>query len=214
MKKMPSRKSKRISIVKSMLQSSKKPYEDLFRSIEITNSRLNKLAKRKELGHYASKKLLRNIRISPVASYDKKSKTIKIAKSSKLNANQARLLNKELKSFLNSKTSNAKNIKRIRQETMQKVKDKLGRITNQDISKSDVEEFYTLTNDKDYKYFVDFIDPSEFYALVSEAKSRDMSEDEFIELLKQYMTISDESALNKATELYDKYVKNEIMEIL
>ena len=201
------RKSKRISIVKSMLQSSKQPYEDLFQTIKITNSRLTKLAKRKELGHYASKKLLRTIRISPIASFDKKSKTIKIAKSSKLTANQARLLDKQLKSFLNSKTSNAKNIKQIRQETMQKVQDKLGRITNQDISKSDVEEFYALTNDKDYKYFIDFVDPSEFYALVSEAKSKDMSEDEFIELLKQYMTISDESTRNKAIALYDKYVR-------
>lgn len=197
---------KAISALKSTIN--KTPEVDSLTTIlNITNAKLRKLKKFGEFNTYASKRLVKQLETMESVGVDKKTKTIKIDKLSKLSPSQRRLLSKTLVNFNKAKTSTAKNIKKVREETKQKVQKELSNITDKKISKSDVDSFYSLANDSDYKYFTDYISPSEMYLLVTEGKNRNYDENQFTELLSNYVTFADENARNKAINLYNKYVR-------
>ena len=185
------------------------PANKLLRSIEMTNRKLNRLEAAAMYNKYASKKLLRTIRNESPIKYNK-DKSAKVTVNVKqLTPSQIRYYQKVFTSFLESKTSTTIGIKDKETKTRAKLKQSLSEITDEDISEQDVEDFYTLVEDNDFRYLADKIGDSDIYILVNEAKSRDLDEGGFTKMLEQYMTVNTKEARDAASNLYKKYVIGE-----
>ena len=182
------------------------PADKLLRSIEMTNRKLNRLESAGEYNKYASKKLLQRIRNESLVKYNKGKRVKVTVNVKKLNPTQIRYYQKVFNSFLESKTSSAFGIKDVESKTHAKLKQSLSEIRDEDLSDQEVEDFYTLVEDNDFRYFADKIGDSDIYILVNEAKSRDLKKRPFYEMLKQYMTINTKEARDAARRLYEKYV--------
>lgn len=185
------------------------PAEKLLRSIEMTNRKLNRLEAAGLYNKYASKKLLRTIRNESPIRYNK-GKAAKVTVNVKqLNASQIRYYQKVFNTFLESKTSTTTGIKDKELKTRAKLKQSLSEITDEDITEQDVEDFYSLVEDNDFRYLADKIGDSDIYILVNEAKSRDLDESGFTNMLEQYMTVNTKEARDAASNLFNKFVLGE-----
>lgn len=185
------------------------PADKLLRSIEMTNRKLNRLEAAGLYNKYASKKLLRTIRNESPIKYNKGKASKVTVNVKQLNASQIRYYQKVFTSFLESKTSTTIGIKDKELKTRAKLKQSLSEITDEDITEQDVEDFYTLVEDNDFRYLADKIGDSDIYILANEAKSRDLDESGFINMLEQYMTVNTKEARDAASNLYTKFVIGE-----
>ena len=120
--------------------------------------------------------------------------------------NQSRYYAKTLREFRTAKTSTPLGIKETRRKAEEKLKQSLGNITNKTITTKDVDDFYSIVSDADYKKIVEKIPPSEFYVIVTTAKRNSYNEEQFIDLLSSYVTDSDEDLRNIAKRLFKKFV--------
>lgn len=185
------------------------PADKLLRSIEMTNRKLNRLESAGVYGKYASKKLLRTIRNESPIKYNMGKRVKVTVNVKKLNPSQIRYYQKVFNTFLESKTSTSIGIKDKESKAREKLKQSLSEITDEDISEQDVEDFYTLVEDNDFRYLADKIGDSDIYILVNEAKSRDLDEEGFTKMLEQYMTVNTKEARDAASNLYNKFVIGE-----
>lgn len=185
------------------------PADKLLRSIEMTNRKLNRLESAGVYNKYASKKLLRTIRNESPIKYNKGKRVKVTVNVKKLNPSQIRYYQKVFNTFLESKTSTSIGIKDKESKAREKLKQSLSEITDEDISEQDVEDFYTLVEDNDFRYLADKIGDSDIYILVNEAKSRDLDESGFVNMLEQYMTVNTKEARDAASNLYNKFVIGE-----
>ena len=185
------------------------PADKLLRSIEMTNRKLNRLESAGIYNKYASKKLLRTIRNESLVKYNKGKRVKVTVNVKKLNPSQIRYYQKVFNTFLESKASTSIGIKDKESKAREKLKQSLSEITDEDISEQDVEDFYTLVEDNDFRYLADKIGDSDIYILVNEAKSRDLDEEGFTNMLEQYMTVNNKEARDAASNLYNKFVIGE-----
>ena len=177
-------------------------------SIERTNRKLKSLQSSGLLGKYASKELISALKNNPNVIFDKskKNQIIKL-KTSDISPSQARYLQKSLKKFIQNKTSTPVGIMDVRSRSRETLKETLTQLTDDVITDSDLEDFYDLVVDDDYKYFADKVpDSLEIFILINEAKEQNLSEEGFVELLKKYMTLNSQEAREKASRLYNKWV--------
>lgn len=185
------------------------PADKLLRSIEMTNRKLNRLESAGVYNKYASKKLLRTIRNESLVKYNKGKRAKVTVNVKKLNPSQIRYYQKVFNTFLESKTSTSIGIKDKESKAREKLKQSLSEINDEDISEQDVEDFYTLVEDNDFRYLADKIGDSDIYILVNEAKSRDLDEEGFTKMLEQYLTVNTKEARDAASNLYNKFVIGE-----
>lgn len=185
------------------------PADKLLRSIEMTNRKLNRLESAGVYNKYASKKLLRTIHNESPIKYNKGKRVKVTVNVKKLNPSQIRYYQKVFNSFLESKTSSPIGIENKQVKTREKLKQSLSEITDNDISDQDIEDFYDLVENEDFRYLADKIGDSDIYILVNEVKSRELDESGFINMLEQYMTVNTKEARDAASNLYNKFVIGE-----
>lgn len=184
------------------------PASRLLRSIEQVNKKLNQLESKGVYGKYAAKKLLATVGRESGIKYNR-SKRQKISVDiNKLKPSQIRYYQRVFDSFTESKTSSPIGVLETQNKARESLKQSLGRITDSDITEQDIEDFYDLVSDSDFKYLADKIGPSEVYILLNEIKNRGGNENDFISLLNQYMTTNNEDARNKASNIYNKFVRS------
>ena len=179
----------------------------LLRSIEMVNKKLNKLDRAGLYGKYASKKLFRSIRGESKIKYSRAKKVKVTVKVKEMNASQIRYYQKIFDTFLASKTSSPIGIEQTRSKVAQKLKESLSEITDSDITDQDIDDFYALVQDEDFRYLADKIGDSDIYILVNEAKERNLKETGFAKLLEQYMTLNTQEIRDAALNLYNKFVE-------
>ena len=179
----------------------------LIRNIEKTNKALNRLEKVRAYGKYSSRKIL-DLANVPAFTYKRRSiNKFKLSKSpSKLTTSEQLFYLKTFEKFLKSSTSSVSGIEKAKSEIKEKVRKGLSEIAEEQLTDEDVEDFYDMHYNDDYKYFTQFIDDSDIYALIREAKKYDWDENKFISGLEQLMTINIEETRNRAIRLYNKYV--------
>ena len=177
--------------------------------LERVNRKLNTLAKSGHYGSYASKRLI-NVLSEDERVVIKKSRRgrrqVIIQGVKVLSQNQSRYYAKTLREFRTAKTSTPLGIRETRRKAEEKLKQSLGNITNKTITTKDVDDFYSIVSDADYKKIVEKIPPSEFYVIVTTAKRNSYNEEQFIDLLSSYVTDSDEDLRKIASRLYKKFV--------
>lgn len=180
----------------------------VFVSIEKTNRKLKSLQSSGLLGKYASKELINALKDNPnvIINKSKKNQIIKL-KTSNISQAQARYIQKSLKKFIQNKTSTPLGITDVRRRSRETLKETLTQLTDDVISDSDLDDFYDLVVEDDYKYFADKVpDSLEIFILINEARDKHLTEEGFIDLLKKYMTINSEDARQRASRLYNKWV--------
>lgn len=174
--------------------------------VEKTNKRLNKLQKAGLIHKSAAKKLIQTIKTENKIQYQSSGKN-KIKVNTKiLTRSESRYYTKLLKTFLESGRTSKISVTNKQMETRTKLKQSLGQLTDTEISDQDVEDFYFLVEDEDFRYFADKVDDSELYILIETAIDRGLGESDFINLLEQYMTVNSKEARDSASRLYNKYV--------
>lgn len=179
----------------------------LIRSIEKTNKLLNKLDAARLYDRYSSRRILK-LANAPAFKYNRKSKfKFKIRDVKSLNRQEQLFYLKNFEKFLKSKTSTVGGVESAKEDIREKVRKGLSEIAGKKLTDEDVEDFYDLHYNDDYKYFLQFIDDSDLYALIQEAKEKSCSENQFLSALEQLITINIEETRIRAIRLYNKYVK-------
>lgn len=194
---------------KQSIAGRRKSAPTLITLVNQANKQLCKLERSGEYGKYASKELIRTAKESPKLNYRRKGyKKITISKRARMKPIEQRALAKQLMQFLSSKLSKAHNIKKIRAETRKKVKARLQGLRDKELTNEDIDEFYELTHDEDFRYLADKIGDSDLYVLLSEVKESGGDEEDLLEKLRQFMIFSNSSdAADRAKKLYNKWAK-------
>lgn len=183
------------------------PENKLLLTLDKVNRNLYRLDINQVYGKYSAKKMLAIVSRESQISYKRVSR-VKIRVDIKnLNASQIRYYQKVFDSFLKSKTSSPIGIKEVRSKTEQKLKQSLGELLDKEISEEDVDDFYTLVQDEDFRYIADKIGDSLEYILVEQIRTAGGTEEDFVNLLSKFITVNTEELREKAKRLYNKYVK-------
>ena len=185
----------------------------LFIQAERINKRLRALEKADLYGIYKTKELQRFASQTEGVSIERtKSGKHRVVVSPNLTSQQQRLVFKKFSSFLESKLSTPIGIAQVRAETEKKVKSTLGSRLNREISKADLDRFYEVANYAERvrrASILEKIDPSLFMQLVDVAKKSSYSEEQWENLLGQYINggIKNQTMKEEAEYLYNKYVE-------
>ena len=184
------------------------PQSKLILEIERANKKLNRLEKGGVYGRYASKELLRMVANNQTFSYRRGRKNkIRVSKMP-TNTADTRLLLKQVGKFLKSATSSVLGIFSVRKTAQRKLKKTLGGLMNRKISNEEVDEFYEMVNDPNFKYIADKIGDSETYVLVQNITENNLSKDDFVKQFNQFFDESNNFDVKwRAQKLFDKFIK-------
>lgn len=176
-------------------------------TVEKVNRKLNKLDQGKVYGRYASKRILRLANTDKNILYSRKRRNKLFISTKGLTQSELRLYQKQMESFLKSKTSTVSGVKQARANVIEKVRKSLSGMTDLELTDDDVEDFFNLTSkDNDFKYLADRMDPSKLYILLQHIKESDGNAEDLITMLESYMTVNNQNVRKKATRLYNKFV--------
>lgn len=116
--------------------------------------------------------------------------------------------------FLKSKTSTKKGVEEVREETKKSLYKTL-KLQDDELTMSDIDDFYTILGDEDAKPFLktDVMGASALEIAISDAVSFNDSEQQFLERLETFMNIADVELREKAKRLYKKYVEPKVINL-
>lgn len=178
--------------------------------LERVNRKLNTLAKSGQYGSYASKRLI-NVLSEDERVVIKKSRRgrrqVIIQGVKVLSQNQSRYYAKTLREFRTAKTSTPLGIRETRRKAEEKIKQSLGGALSRKITNKDLDDFYKLVTDADYRKIYEYITPSELEVIIDTAKRNAYDEDQFKDLLFSYISKEPDEELRQiARRLYIKFV--------
>lgn len=192
---------------KKSIQGRKRNIISPQRATEKVAKRIRKLKASGNFGRYASKKIQSLF----------KSENIKIKRNKikldwkKLKPIQVKKYYKVFTDFLKAKTSTVSGIEENRLETREKLADTLSGLADERVSDEDIDDFYEMVKDDDFRYIADKIGDSDFYVLLNETK-KEVKENggnanEILkEKLEEFMVVTNSSdAYNKVKNMYDKW---------
>lgn len=159
------------------------------RDLAKVNRRVKSLKKSGRYGTYASKGLNRFVQSNPHVYVHKKTKQIRVKQLDILKPADTRLIKKNLEEFLRDPTSTNQGIETVQGKINAGVRKRLGQITVKEFTDQDLEDFYDLTHNDDFRYIADKIGDSETYVLLDYSREQNLEYDEFLALLGNYMVI-------------------------
>ena len=186
--------------------------------LQKVNKRLRSLKRAGNLGSYKSKELLNFVARNRALSIKKgrKGKFLKIILSKvPTTIGVKKEANKKLAEILSSRAFSNIGVEKIRKDTRRKIKQTLKEQNDRAISDSDVDKFIEIAkylNKAKQDSLKDRIDPSDFFALVSDAKTERWSLNQWINQIGIIANIEDINDINNITmrneaiDLYNRYV--------
>lgn len=189
------------------LSPKKDLYKETVKLAGKVNARLNSLQRRHKSGTWASKRLLNKLTTSQLKSWSKSGR-VKIGKN--LSSTQLVAINKALNNFLKSKTSTNKGIQEVREQQIERIKERLqvDDETAEEMTDEEAEFFYDMFEDDDFSKLADLIGASALQAAIDDAIEADDSEDYFLQRLEWYggVEMQDLKLRAMAIRVYNKYV--------
>ena len=114
-------------------------------------------------------------------------------------------LDRATKKFLQSKTSTISGIKEVEKNIKQNIENKLDEF---DLSKQEIETLYNFFEDEDFAYIRKYIDPSDLWVFIENAKQRNMYVDDWIKNIEDYIGSEafgrDEDLRDRLVNIYNK----------
>jgi hypothetical protein len=119
-------------------------------------------------------------------------------------------IRKSTMKFISSRVSTKKGIEDIKKRTVETFRQNFSDYDDEEASYEDAERYYKLFEDEPYVTFIRMtgIRPSDLNVIINVARDSNYSENQFMDLLGQYVTIVDEDIRTIAKYLYDTYVRN------
>lgn len=180
----------------------KKLYNELIKEVKRANQRLIRLESEFGVEKWAAKKLRNRLDTEVVKAWTSSSR-IRLNKS--MNLVQLRAVHKAVTNFLNSKTSTISGIKKTIARIKKSFKKEL------DITEEEAEAIYEAFDEDLLKWIFQYIEPSEFWNLIQEAKEYHFVEDRFIEEIKAIIDFgNDLDVTEKLQKIYKRYVFDEL----
>lgn len=135
-----------------------------------------------------------------------RSKGIKINKS--MSEKQLKAIIKAIDNFLKSKTSNVKGIKQTIKKSQESLRKTLS-LEDVNITVEESKTLYKFFEDNDYIYITNYIQASDFNALLQDAKESNDNENQFIKRIEDYAINGiDEDMKRALLNIYNKYVRS------
>ena len=190
----------------------KEIYQRTQKIVNKVNRRFENLAKSGYLETYSSKKLTNRLNKYAMSSIKRSRKgKNKILLGIKLNKNltttQLLAIQKASRQFLRSKTSTVKGIKSVKDATIKSLKITM---SDEEDEKSldEATEMYNMLDDEDFKSIskLENVGASSLWALLDDAKERNMDQNQFIDFIEANISANDLNLREKAINLYNKYV--------
>ena len=174
------------------------------------NKMIRSLEKAGNYGTYKSKELIRfassNPKVSIKKSRGSKRHRVLVSQLREATFGQLALISKKFKEITRSQGFTNVGIEKIRAKTLKTLKDTLRGIKGKRVTRRDVEMFYDIIKYKTDE-IISKIGPSEFYALIMDAKDANANEEQWIEMLNNYVNITNDEMRKTAEYLYSKYVR-------
>lgn len=180
-------------------------YKELAKRVKIANQRIRRITERYGENAWAVRNLtdkLDNKLINAISPY---SGEIRIRK----NMNQAQLnaIRKATNDFLDkSKTSTLVGIRRAKENVLQGLRVSLSD-DNIELSDKEMQSLFRIVEDDDIKTTVDFIGASTLWRLMINAKEKNMNENDWFNLLKDYnINGNDLDIKNDLSRIFNEYI--------
>lgn len=180
-------------------------YKELVKRVRIANQRIRRIQERYGDNAWAVRNLtdkLDNKLINAISPY---SGEIRIRK----NMNQAQLnaIRKATNDFLDkSKTSTLVGIRRAKENVLQGLRASLSD-DNIQLSDQEMQSLFRIVEDDDIKTTVDFIGASTLWRLMINAKEKNMNENDWFNLLKDYnINGNDLDIKNDLSRIFNDYI--------
>lgn len=182
--------------------------QQLFNELKKLSKRANQRIVRleREFGKdtWATKKLRDKLETEPLQAWSKTGR-VKVNKSMTITQMKATI--KATQQFLNSKTSTKSGIKQVKKTTIKQLAKSLG-TDDEDLTNEEAETLYDMLSDDYVRDILKYIPPSEFWALIEDAKEAGDSQESFISRISDYIEFgNDVNMRNKLIVIYEKYVK-------
>lgn len=197
---------------RKLTRQEKEIYQRTQEIINKVNRRLENLARSGYLETYSSKKLTNRLNKYAMSSIKRSRKgKNKILLGLKLNKNltttQLLAIQRASRQFLRSKTSTVKGIKSVKDATIKSLKITM---SDEEDEKSldEATEMYNMLDDEDFKSIskLENVGASSLWALLDDAKERNMDQNQFIDFIEANISANDLNLREKAINLYNKYV--------
>lgn len=169
------------------------------KEVSKANQRLARLEKQFGKDTWASKKLLSKLDNETLGAWSSASR-IKIPKD--VTPDDLERIKKATEEFLRAKTSTVRGVK----NQIKSIKS--GFKKTYDISDEEAEAMYQAFNEDLIQWIIRYIEPSEFWQIIQEAKENHLSEDSFEKLIDDYIMIgNDDDIREKLEQIYERYVE-------
>ncbi len=173
-------------------------YNQLKKEVKRANQRLVRLERKFGENKWASKKLRDYLDTEKLNAWTKSSR-VRINKS--MSFEQLKAIEKQVDKFLKARTSTVRGV------NLQIKMIKGGFEKNLDISKEEAESIYQAFEDDLLKWIFQYIEPSEFWAIMQEAKEYHYTKTKFINTIKQYIDFGNDLDIKeKLIAIYERYV--------
>lgn len=185
------------------------PVNRIYIQTEKLNRKLRSLEKAGNYGTYKSKELIRfasnisNINIK--RSRGSKRHRVEVSNLRGAGFGRLILINKKFGQINRSKGFSNVGIKNIRKKTLKTLKKTLKGIKGSKITRRDVDMFYEIIKYKTDE-IINKIGPSEFFALVEDARENNATSEQWIEMINNYVAINNQSMRRACEYLYNKFV--------
>lgn len=193
-------------------QQYEKDYKIAFKQVQKVNQRIKSLERQysKGKGTWSVKLLRDKMDTNKIGAW----KNNRLIISKDMTRTQLIAVQRASSQFLASKTSTKKGVNEVREETKESLYRTL-KLQDDDLTKADIDDFYTLIGDADARPFLktDVMGGSALQIAISDAISYNDSEEQFIERMETFINIADSELREKAKRLYGKYVKPKVLNL-
>lgn len=177
-------------------------YKNLLKKVKIANSRIQRIEKRYGESSWAVNELYSKIDNSMIKGISPLSGNIKINKN--MSDLELKAILKATESFLSSKTSTLRGIRKTTEEVKNSLQATFGdeshKITDEEIS-----TLYNLVEDKNKREITEQIGASEVWAKTIQAKEQNLTYNEYEKLFMNDIDIKDKEIKDYLRDIYNKY---------
>lgn len=178
-------------------------FNELKKLSKRANQRLVRLEREFGKDTWASKNLRNRLDTTPLNAWTERGR-VRVAKS--MSITQLRATIKATNQFLNSATSTKTGIKRVRQTTIKSIAQSLS--IDREVTNEEAETLYDMFVDDNFTDLLKYIGASELWALFEEASSNNYSEQDFLNLMKDYIDYGNDLDMQERLKaIYDNYIR-------
>lgn len=184
------------------VQKKQELFNELKKLSKRANQRLVRLEREFGKDTWASKNLRNRLDTTPLNAWTAKGR-VRVAKS--MSITQLRATIKATNQFLNSATSTKRGINRVRKTTIKSIAQSLS--IDREVTVQEAETLYDMFVDNEFTDLLQYMRASELWAIIEEASSNMYSENDFIDLMKDYIDFGNDLDMKERLKnIYEKYV--------